>query len=148
MFRKLGTIFILSLGLAILLILQPWKRFQVEPPRFFDRLPEADIIGKSSILDLSRTLSSAMYYYKIPGREFLTYDFILSQGKSFGLDVQKPVFFFMDQENWEIKDLGLLTMVTDSSKISLGIEKLYQLTNIHDTVVLGERVFHEEKRRS
>ena len=143
MARKLGTIFLLSLGLALLLILQPWKRFQVEPPRFFDRLPEADIIGKSSILDLSRTLSSTMYYYKIPGREFLTYDFILSQGKSFGLDIQKPVFFFMDQENWEIQDIGFLSMVSDSSKIKFGIEKLSQLTSIHDTTVLNQRVFHE-----
>lgn len=145
MVRKLGTIFLLSLGLALLLILQPWKRFQEEPPRFFDRLPEADIIGKSSLLDLSRTLSSTMYYYKIPGREFLTYDFILSQGKAFGLDIQKPVFFFMDQENWEIKDFGLLTMVSDSSKIKLGIEKLYQLTNIHDTTILDQRVYHEDE---
>lgn len=147
MYRKLGAIFLLSIGLAAILIFQPWKRFRVEPPRFYDRLPEADIIGKSSILDLSRALSSTMYYYKIPGREFLTYDFILSQGKTFGVDIQNPVFFFMDEEDWEIVDFGILSMVSDSSKIHLGIEKLYQLTDLHDTIILNQKVYHEERSK-
>jgi hypothetical protein len=144
MLRRLAVIFVLAAGLASLLILRPWEGNQDPPPRFFDRLPDADIVGKSNIHELSRALSSTMYYYKIPIREFLSHEFILGQGKNFGLDLQKPVFFFADQKDWELEDFGILTIVADSSKIPIGLEKLYQLIDLKDTLILGQKVYKEK----
>lgn len=143
MLRKLAVIFVLAAGLASLLIFQPWKASHEPPPRFFDRLPDADIIGKSNVHELSRSLSTTMYYYQISIREFLSHEFILGQGKNFGLDLQKPVFFFADQKDWLLEDFGILTIVADSSKIPIGLEKLRQIIDIKDTVINGQRVYKE-----
>jgi hypothetical protein len=35
-----------------------------------------------------------LYYNKIPFRDLLSYEFILSQGKLYGLNLQKPIYFF------------------------------------------------------
>lgn len=148
MYRKLTIIFILAGVLAVLLYLRPWQDRNKKPPRFFDRLPEADIIGKSKILDLSRSLSVTLYHYKIPLREFLSQEFILGQGKSFGLDLQKPVFFFINQDDWEYKDFGAMIIIKDSSKVRSGIEKLRQHMPLKDTIVNGEHVYKHNQEPS
>ncbi len=131
----------LAVLLAAILYFKPWKAYEQKPPRFFDRLPEADIIGKSKVLDLSRSLSTTLYHYKIPLREFFSQEFILGQGKSFGLDLQKPVYFFINQKEWKYEDLGVLLMVSDSSKVRLGIEKLKQHLAVTDTIIEGHQVY-------
>lgn len=142
MFRKLTLIFFLATGLAVFLFFQPWKLFEIQAPRFYDRLPSADIIGKTKILELSKSFSATLHHYKIPLRDFFSQDFILGQGKSFGLDLQSPVYYFINQEDWTMTDLGALIMVTDSSRIQLGVEKLRKLINLKDTSVLDQRVYY------
>ena len=58
MYRQLSFIFLLAGALTALLVFRPWEAFKEKPPRFYDRLPDADIIGKCSILDLSRSFNA------------------------------------------------------------------------------------------
>lgn len=130
MYRKLFLIFLLALGLVAVLILKPWQSAEEAPPRIFDRLPEADIIGISNVLELSGSLSKTMYYYKIPFRDVISPGFILSQGKTYGLDVQAPVFFFMNEHENELEDWGIIVSVRDSSKVRSGLEHLQKFTSV------------------
>jgi len=143
--KKLSIIFTLAGILVVLLYFKPWRSTEIAQPRFFDRLPDADIIGKSNVLDLARSLTGTMYHYRLPFREFLTHEFILSQGKNFGLDLQKPVFFFMNEKEWEINDLGAMFIVADSSNLRIGIEKLGQLIGLTDTTIYGQKVFKQQR---
>ena len=81
--KKNSVILTLSVVFVTLLFFQRWKEIPLERTRFFDRLPEADVIGTANVLALSRSLSSSTYHFKVPFREFLTPEFILGQGKSF-----------------------------------------------------------------
>ena len=144
MYRNLIIILILACGLAALLFFKPWEVLREDPPRIYDRLPEADIIGQSDVLSLSRSLSMTMYYYRIPFRDFLSPNFILAQSKNYGLDIQKPVFFFANEKKDGIEDWGVLINVRDSSKITEGIIRLRQLTDISDTLLLGKKVYRFE----
>ena len=147
MLRKIGIILFLAAALVALLIFKPWEREMELPPRFFDRLPEADVIGKSNIYELARSLSPTMYYYKTPLREFLTHEFILSQSKNYGLDLQKPVFFFMNQENWELNETGIMCIISDTTKLRSGFDNFVSLGNIKDTLVGGNKVYLDPQYR-
>ncbi len=148
MFRKLGLIFILAAALVVLLIMKPWDSFKQEPPRFLDRLPQADLVGRSNILELSRSFSATLYHYKVPLREFFSQEFILGQGKSFGLDLQNPVYFFGNENDWVLEDFGALVMVNDSSKITIGVEKVRKLQpSIRDTTIGNYKIYmHPEEK--
>jgi hypothetical protein len=146
MARKFGLIALLAVLFILLLIFKPWRNSEDSPPRFFDRLPEADIIGKSNILDLSRSLSGTMYYYKTPMREFLSHEFLLSQSKSYGLDLITPAYFFINQDRWDLKDLGIMCMVTDSSRLRLGLDKLKVLTTLRDTIIANNKAYYDPTR--
>jgi len=143
--KKIAVIVTLTLVFVALLFFRPWEDKAPKEPRFFDRLPDADIIGKSDILDLSRTLSSSLYHYKVPFREFLSPEFILGQGKGFGIDVQKPAFFFANESDWQIESFGAMFMITDSSSVRAGIDHLDQLIGLKDTVVYNHTVHKYSK---
>lgn len=146
MARKFGLIALLAIIFILLLIFKPWRMNEEAPPRFFDRLPEADIIGKTNILELSRSLSGTMYYYKTPMREFLSHEFLLSQSKTYGLDLLKPAYFFINQDQWDLKDLGIMCMVSDSSKLRVGLDKLKVLSSLRDTTIAGNKTYHDPVR--
>lgn len=118
------------------------------PPRIYDRLPNAEIIGKSDVLDLSRSLSGAMYYFKAPFREFVSQEFILGQGKSYGIDVQKPVYFFGNRKkDKEGEEWGIIANVIDSSKILAGLKNLEKVVDINDSLIGKQRVFIFGKKK-
>lgn len=144
MFRKLFTIFLLAGALATILYLKPWITEDSLPPRIYDRLPEADIIGQTDILDLSRTLSKTMFYYKIPFRDFLSPDFLLSQGKNYGLNFQEPVYFFANEEDNDFKDWGAIAHLRDSSKMQAGIVYLKKFANVSELNYLGNKIYRIE----
>lgn len=143
--KKIAVIVALTGVFVALLLIRPWENESAKEPRFFDRLPDADIIGKSNILDLSRTLSSSMYHYRVPFREFLSPEFILGQGKGFGIDVQKPVFFFANEKDWMIESFGAMFMISDSSAVRSGIDRLDKLIGVEDTVVYNNTVHKYSK---
>ncbi len=146
MAKKFGLIVLLAILFILVLIFKPWRTEEKLPPRFFDRLPEADIIGKTNVLDLSRSLQGTMYYYKTPMREFLSHEFILSQSKTYGLDLQKPAFFFLNQTDWALQDIGVMCFVSDSSKLRLGLEKIKVLSSLRDTVIADLKTYYDPNR--
>lgn len=145
--RKKIAILVAFIGIFMsLLIFRPWEPEPERGPRFIDRLPDADVIGKSNVLDLTRALSSSMYYYRIPFREFLSPEFILSQGKAFGIDFQESAFFFADEKDWEIQSFGILFKISDSSSVHTGINRLENLIDLEDTLVYNRTVYKYRKQ--
>jgi len=134
------AIVLLGLGLLILLIFRPWEEDN-EFPRFVDRLPLDDIIGKTDILSLSKDLAPLTYNNQIPFREFISPDFILSQGKVNGLDLQRPVYFFGNYWKEEIHDWGLMIHVSDSSKLHPGIKRFGKVTVLKDSSLFENHIF-------
>lgn len=147
MLKKIALIFVLALVFVTLLIFRPWDFNSRKEPRFFDRLPDADIIGKSDILDLSKALSSALYHYRVPFREFLSPEFILGQGKGFGIDLQKPAYFFANEQDWKINSMGMLFRITDSSSVRAGINRLDKLIGLKDTMIYNHIVYKYTKEK-
>jgi hypothetical protein len=144
MFKKITLIIFLSVALGAFLILRPYIFRKSAPPRIEDRLPDADFIGRAYVLDVARETSGMLYYHKIPFRDLLSYEFILSQGKLYGLNLQNPVYFFGNERG----DWGALVQVTDSSKIYDGIERLGNFIDITDTLVQEQHVYQFKKLKS
>ena len=92
MFKKISLIFILAISLAAFLVLRPYIFKKTEAPLIVDRLPEADFLGRAYILDVARETSGMLFYHKVPFRDLFSYEFLLSQGKMYGLNLQK--FYF------------------------------------------------------
>ncbi len=143
MFKKLSLILFLAIGLGAFLVLRPILFKKHVNPRIVDRLPDSDFIGRAYVLDLARETSGMMYYHKIPFRDLFTYEFILSQGKLYGLNLQNPVYFFANEKG----DWGALIEVTDSSKISEGIERLKSFIKIEDELIKENRVYRFKKEK-
>ena len=141
MVRKTLTIIILAAALGAFLYLKPFLFQKPVPPRIIDRLPTADFIGKANILDLARETSGMMYYHKIPFRDFTSYEFLLGQGKMYGLNLQKPMYLFGNEKG----DWGFILEVSDSSKIGQGIERLKKFIEIEDTVIQEQTVYNYSK---
>jgi hypothetical protein len=131
---------LLCLGLVALLILKPW-RANDENPRFVDRLPMAEVIGRANILKVAKDFIPATYYNQIPYREFITPEFILSQGKLNGLNLQRPVYFFGNQSETEIQEWGMMIHVSDSSKLYPGIKRFEKMTQVKDSSLFNRRIF-------
>jgi len=141
--RKTITIVILAAALGAFLYFKPFFFQKPAPPRLIDRLPSADFIGKANILDLARETSGMMYYHKIPFRDFTSYEFLLGQGKMYGLNLQKQVYLFGNEDG----DWGCMIEVSDSSKIGQGIERLRKFISIDDTTINEHQIFRYKKEK-
>lgn len=141
MFKKFSLILFLSIVLGAFLILRPYLFKHTEHPTIEDRLPDGDFIGRAHLLDIARETNSMLYYHKVPFRDLFSHEFILSQGKLYGIDVQKPVYFFANEKgNW-----GALFAVSDSSKIPEGIDRLKGMLDVKDTLIEEYKVLHYPK---
>jgi hypothetical protein len=140
MFRKILFILLLATSVGGFLYLKPYLNGHIEQPTFEDRLPKADFLGRCYLLDLARETSGMLFYNNIPFRDFFAQEFLLSQGKSYGLNIQKPVYFFANENgNW-----GVMVEVTDSSKIFSGIQRLGKLLNLTDTLIYEQKTYKLE----
>lgn len=136
MIRKLIIISLLAIGLILLLIFRPWESDEIKNPRFYDRLPDAELIGKADLLYLTDLLSKNFYYYNSYLKEFISPDFILRQGKDYGIDVQKPAYFFLNKgEKPKEFDLGVMLMVNDSTKLGSGLNRIKNIVSLKDTTI-------------
>ncbi len=125
------------------MVLRPYIFGKVQLPRIEDRLPDADFLGRAYILDVAKETSGMLYYHNIPFRDLLSYEFILSQGKQYGLNLQLPVYFFAN----EAGDWGAVLTVSDSSKIREGIDRLGKLIDIQDSLYQDQWVYYNEKEK-
>lgn len=138
--KGLFIIFLISL-LGGFFYLKPLL-FKKEPePQLVDRMPIADFIGKLNIIEIARESHSFLYYNKIPFRDFLSYEFLLAQGKSYGLDLQKPAYFFANEGG----EWGGLISLIDSSKIISGINRLKKDFTFEDTIIGDQKVYRLAK---
>lgn len=138
MLKKFSVIIILSISLGAFLFLRPYLLSHRDQPRLVDRLPDADFMGRAYVLDVARETSGMLYYHKIPFRDLLSYEFILSQGKLYGLNLQDPVYFFANENG----DWGAVVPVSDSSKITEGIERLRKFTEVSDSLYEDQKVYY------
>jgi len=130
---------ILTLFLGAILYFRNDLFLGKQSPRMVDRLPHADVLARVKFLDLSKELNAILFKYKLPIREFAAPDFLLSQAKNSGLDVQKNVYIFAskDQSEW-----GGMVSVTDSAKIIDAVDRFRKNTQVLDSSENGIRIFH------
>ncbi len=141
MFKKVLIILILSFSLAYFLFLMPVLNKNKLSVRLIDRLPNAEFIGKLNVLELARESSSIFSYYKIPFKDLASYEFLLSQAKSYGLNLQKPIYIFGNNDS----DFGCLIDVKDKKKLELGIERIKKSSVFKDTIIEKKKVFYNKK---
>jgi hypothetical protein len=134
--NKIILIALLCAALVLFLYMRPRLFSPDPPPTLMDRLPESEFLGRFQLLDLARETSAMMYYHKIPFRDLASAEFLLSQAKSFGLDVQKPGYFFSDDEG----EWGVFMSLIDSSRVQGGLKRLNEYTNMRDTVILKQKI--------
>lgn len=144
MFRNIVIIVFLAAMLAGFLILRPYIFKKEAPATIEDRLPEGDVVGRAYLLDVARETKGMLYYHKVPFRDLFTSEFLLSQSKSYGLNIQKPVYFFANENG----EWGGLVTVSDSSKILQGIERLRKVITLEDTMINELKMYHWKKENS
>jgi len=126
MIRKIGVIIILATGLGLLLYLKPWREESIQDPRIIDRLPSADFIGVMNSLEFAKEISDLINSNKIKYRQFLNYDFLLSQSRSLGINLQNPVYLF----GYENGSWGCIIELNDESKIASRLAQNTSLTKL------------------
>lgn len=134
--HKTILIILLCIALALFLYIRPQLFAPEPPPVLQDRLPHAELIGRFNILESAKEAQSLMFKNKIPLREYFTSDFLLSQAKGMGIDIQSNGYFFSNgMDEW-----GTIVPVIDSSRIVSGFNRLEQYFKIKDTVVFSRVV--------
>ena len=131
----------MSIALAGFLFLKPFLFQKSIEARLIDRLPNADFIGRLNLLALAEETSEMLYYHKLPFRDLASKEFLLSQGKSYGLNLQKPIYLFGN----ELGEWGCLIYVNDSSKIALGIQRIRKSISVNDTIIEKQKVYFNKK---
>ena len=144
MYRKFLTLVLIAGSLGLVLFVKSFLFEQPKSPNILDRLPAADFLGKVNILELAKESSSLLQYNKLSMRDFTTYEFLLGQGKQYGLDLESNLYLFANENgNW-----GAMIRLTDSSKIQLGIERLSKYTDLQDSTVGGNQFYFIKKEQS
>ena len=132
MVRKVTFIlFLLSLLIAFFYF-RPLLTSTKPQPSLMDRMPDGDFIGKLNVLSMAKESNAMVYFNKIPFRDLITPEFLLAQGKSYGLDFQRPSYFFTNMNG----EWGALIHVTDSSKIYSGIVRLKKKIDLQERVAV------------
>ena len=129
MLKKSLLIAALAIALGAFLYYQPFLFSKGVSARIIDRLPDADFIGRLKILELTKETTDLLYFYKIPFRDLTSAEYLLGQGKTFGLNLQKPIYIFANKN----KEWGALILINDAEKAKQGIEKLKQNIVVNDS---------------
>ena len=138
MFRKISTLLLLAGALGLVLFLKNILFQKPITPRLIDRLPSADFIATANILELAKETNGMLQYNKISARDFTTYEFLLGQGKMYGIDLQQNVYLFGNEDgNW-----GAMAQLSDSSKIMGGIERIRKFVKISDSTFNDHKYFY------
>lgn len=134
--KVLFIVFLLSLLVAFFYYKPLFEKDKPEPS-MLDRIPNGEFLGRLDLLEVAKESSGMMFFNKVSVRDFAAPEFILAQGKGYGLNLQKPIYFFVNNEN----EWGALIEVTDSSKVRPGVERLRKNIDLKDTIV-GQHKVH------
>lgn len=138
MLARKGLFIVLLIAiLSSYFYLRPLFFKEPEDPLLEDRIPEGDYLGKVYLFDLAKETTDLLFYNQLPMRDMLTPDFLLAQAKNYGIDLQKPSYFFANEN----KEWGSLISLSDSSKIRSGIVRLKSNFEIKDTIVSEQKVY-------
>ncbi len=144
MYRKFLTLVLIAGSLGLVLFVKSFLFEQPKTPSLLDRLPSADFLAKANILELAKETNSMLQYNKLSMRDFTTYEFLLGQGKQYGIDLESNLYLFANENgNW-----GALIRLTDSSKIHVGLERLAKFAVIQDSTVGGNTFYFIRKEQS
>ncbi|MBM3452890.1 MAG: hypothetical protein FJX84_07085 [Bacteroidetes bacterium] len=137
MAKKVVVIILLAIALAAFLILRPFLFAKQPEPSILDRLPDDEFIGRVNVLSFARESQKITEKNKVTSKDFLSYEFLLSQSKNYGIDFQKNAYIFGNTAN----EFGLLVELSDSSKIMTGINRLKIAYQIKDSTIESRKVF-------
>ena len=143
MFKKISLIFFLAVLLAGFLFVRHFWSGNSKEPFLIDRLPSADFLIRANVLDVARETSGMLHHNKIPFRDFFSQEFLLGQAKSYGLNLQRPVYIFAQESG----DWGALLHVTDSSKVMTGLMRISKLKPWRDTMLYEQKVYYYPKEK-
>lgn len=143
MAKKVVVIILLAVALGAFLFLRPFIFQKKLPPEIVDRLPDDEFIGRINMLSFARESQKITEKNNVAVKDFLTYEFLLSQSKNYGIDFQKNAYIFGNSRG----EYGLLVELADSSKIISGINRLKIVYPIKDSIVESHKVFLLKKEK-
>ncbi len=141
--RKILFFLALSIFLIGLFIFRPWEINKEEKARLIDRAPIGDYIAKADLLSLAESLSKITFYYHIPFRDKITPNVLLQQAKRYGVDIQSPSYLFLDEDDKELKNFGILVSVTNKEKFRLLIQRLKTDFQIKERTFKNHKVYFD-----
>ena len=137
MYKKIFIIIILAILLGLLLYIKPFKEKETESFKIEYILPEADLVGRIRVLDLLKETSNLLIFNNVKVRQFLTYEFILSIAKMYGIDLQSPVYIFANDRG----DYGLVIPLLNSDKLNNAIERVQIDFEVSDSLINNQKVY-------
>lgn len=140
--KKSALFIVLILGLGAILLFRYQVKETKTAVKITDRLPVGEIIGRMNFIDLSKEIQGILFKYKLPVREFASADFILSQAKNSGINLNSQVYFFANPDQ---KEIGFMVSVVDSSKLKDIIVQFQKNTLVVDSSQKGSRIYHWPK---
>jgi hypothetical protein len=144
MARKIAFIlFLIGLLVGFFYFRPLWSNKEPRPT-MLDRMPDGDFLGRFSLLGIARESKPLTYHNKIAFRDLFSPEFLLAQGKNYGIDLQRPAYFFANENG----EWGALVHVNDSSKIYSGIVRLKKNIDLNDTMVSQKRVFSFQGKKT
>ncbi len=137
MYKKISIIIILAILLGLLLYIKPFKEKETESFKIEYILPEADLVGRIRVLDLLKETTNLLIFNNVKVRQFLTYEFILSIAKMYGIDLQSPVYIFANDRG----DYGLVIPLLNSDKLNNAIERVQIDFEVSDSLINNQKVY-------
>ena len=137
MYKKIFIIIILAILLGLLLYIKPFKEKETESFKIEYILPEADLVGRIRVLDLLKETTDLLIFNNVKVRQFLTYEFILSIAKMYGIDLQSPVYIFANDRG----DYGLVIPLLNSDKLNNAIERVQIDFAVSDSLINNQKVY-------
>ena len=137
MYKKISIIIILAILLGLLLYIKPFKEKETESFKIEYILPEADLVGRIRVLDLLKETTDLLIFNNVKVRQFLTYEFILSIAKMYGIDLQSPVYIFANDRG----DYGLVIPLLNSDKLNSAIERVQIDFEVSDSLINNQKVY-------
>lgn len=135
--KKVLAIFGLAVGLSVYLYHEHLRGQEDNRPALLDRVPEGDFMIRTELLDVAKETSALMFANKVKMRDFFSHEFLLGQGKRYGLDLIQPAYIFANSDG----EWGAVVAVLDSSKVRQGFSDLKQNIEIADTTIDDEKCF-------
>jgi len=135
--RRLTLIFVIAIVFGAFLIVQPRYQQNREQPKIEDRLPKANWMAMIDCVSLSKEINHLLFHYKIPYRDFLTPDFVLSQAKMYGIQLQHPMFVFFNSE----KDCGVVAHLSENADLALGVDRLKHFFDVKELSINKQKVY-------